>query len=133
MESFGKALFYQWPLVHQFGFITANCYSLFEMQDGEYSPCDLLPLGISPLVLQDTMLQFANELGVRHSQEARKEFMLQWQQVRAVALLQSSSKAIVSVETKSIIAPSNATKQRLDKSTEGDILNRFPCAGITCS
>ena len=48
------------------------------MQDGEYSPCDLIPLGIIPLVLQDIILQFASELGAKHSSEAKKEFLLQW-------------------------------------------------------
>jgi hypothetical protein len=94
VESFGKKLFYQWPLVHQLGFISANSYTLLEMQDSEYSPCDLLPLGVIPTALQDVILQFAIELGARHSSETKKEFMLQWQQVRAAALLRAISIAM---------------------------------------
>lgn len=65
------------------------------MQDGEYSPCNLLPLGIVPLILQDIISQFANELGTRHSQEAKKAFTLQWQQDRVAALLRAISIAMV--------------------------------------
>ena len=54
-------------------FIVANCYCSLEMQDGEYSPCDLIPLGVIPLVLQDVISQFAIELGARHSLDAKKE------------------------------------------------------------
>ena len=54
------------------------------MQDGEYSPCDMLPLGIIPMALQNVISLFAVELGSQHSSEAKKEFIAQWQQVRAV-------------------------------------------------
>ena len=95
VASFSKKLFVQWPLVHQLGFITANSYTMLEMKDAEYSPCDLIPMGAIPIVLQDVILTFAIELGARHSQEAKKAFLLQWQQVRAVALLRAISIAMV--------------------------------------
>ena len=51
--------FMRWPLTHQLGFIPANCYSQVELEDGEYSPCDLISMGIIPLTLQDIISQFA--------------------------------------------------------------------------
>lgn len=83
--------FSRWPLLHQLGFIPANCYTHEEMEDGEYSPCDLLSMGIIPTVLNDIITQFAKELGTRHSQETKKDFLHQWQQVRAVALIRAIS------------------------------------------
>jgi hypothetical protein len=162
VKSFGKKLFYQWPLVHQFGFITANCYTLLEMQDGEYSPCDMIPLGVIPLVLQDAISQFANELGTRHSQETKKQFMLQWQQVQAAALLRAISIAMVTgaqiSEHKSklldelpsslfqepsnniltpdktkILDTSTSSKRKPKQSIPENNVDRFPCEGITCS
>ena len=58
--------FLRWPLVHQFGFIPANAYTQLELEDGEYSPCDLLPLGIIPISLQSVIETFAAEIGHRN-------------------------------------------------------------------
>jgi hypothetical protein len=71
--------FGRWPLLHQLGFIPANCYTQLEMEDGEYSPCDLIPMGVIPTILNDIILQFAKELGTRHTQDTKKEFLNQWQ------------------------------------------------------
>ena len=106
---FAQSNFWRWPLLHQLGFIPANCYTHFEMEDGEYSPCDLISMGIIPIALQDIILQFATELGARHSQDTKKDFLHQWQQVRAVALLRAISitmaaGAQVSDYTKTLIA-----------------------------
>jgi len=70
--SLARTNFIRWPLVHQFSFIPANCYSNLELQDGQYSPCDLISMGIIPIVLQDIIIQLAKELGARHSQESKK-------------------------------------------------------------
>ena len=56
---FAQTNFRRWPLLHQLGFIPANCYTHFEMEDGEYSPCDLISMGIIPIASQDIILQFA--------------------------------------------------------------------------
>lgn len=68
--------FLQWPLIHQLVFIPANCYSYTEMKDVKYSPCDLISTGITPIALQEVMVHFAQELGTRHSQEAKKTFCI---------------------------------------------------------
>ena len=91
---FAHNSFRRWPLLHQLGFIPANCYTKFEMEDGEYSPCDLLSMGIIPLALHDVISQFATELGSRHCQDTKKDFLHQWQQVRAMALLRAVSMAM---------------------------------------
>ena len=83
--------FKQWPLVHQLAFVPANCYTNLEMEDGEYSPCDLISMGIIPTVLQSIMAQFAHELGIRHNQASKQAFLIQWQKVRAIALLRAIS------------------------------------------
>jgi hypothetical protein len=71
-SSLAHTNFIRWPLVHQFAFIPANSYSEAELEDGEYSPCDLISMGIIPLVLQDIIVQFARELGAKHSQDIKK-------------------------------------------------------------
>mmetsp|Transcript_26119 Transcript_26119/g.37467 ORF Transcript_26119/g.37467 Transcript_26119/m.37467 type:complete len:595 (+) Transcript_26119:2042-3826(+) len=48
-------------------------------------------MGIIPLVLQDIISQFATELGRNHSPESKKEFLQQWHQVHAAALLRAIS------------------------------------------
>ena len=83
--------FLQWPLTHQLGFIPANCYSLPELDDGAYFPCDLISMGIISLALQEVILQFAKELGIRHCQDSKRAFLHQWHQVRATALLRAVS------------------------------------------
>mmetsp|Transcript_26122 Transcript_26122/g.37474 ORF Transcript_26122/g.37474 Transcript_26122/m.37474 type:complete len:888 (+) Transcript_26122:179-2842(+) len=101
--------FMQWPLTHQLGFIPANCYSLVELADGDHSPCDLISMGIIPLTLQEVILQFAKELGVKQCQETKKDFMQQWHQVRAAALLRAISVAMAAgahvAEYKSSLLP----------------------------
>jgi len=86
--------FLRWPLVHQFGFIPANAYTKLELKDGEYSPCDLIPMGIIPVSLQRVIETFANELGHRKQQEAKKQFLNQWQTIRATSLLRAISIAM---------------------------------------
>jgi hypothetical protein len=86
MSFAAKKAFLRWPLVHQLGFIPANAYTQLELEDGEYSPCDLLPMGIIPLRLQNIIESFAIELGNRHQQESKKDFLNQWQKVRATSL-----------------------------------------------
>jgi hypothetical protein len=101
--------FMQWPLTHQLGVIPANCYSLVELADGDHSPCDLISMGIIPLTLQEVILQFAKELGVKQCQETKKDFMQQWHQVRAAALLRAISVAMAAgahvAEYKSSLLP----------------------------
>ena len=162
VESIAKAQFYQWPLVHHLGFIAANCYSLLEMSDGEYSPCDLIPLGIIPSVLHDVISQFAKEIGSRHSQDAKKEFMIQWQQIRAAALLRAISIAMVTGaqisdhkttllsalpdslfqdapmayprhDTKKIDSFPAIKQQTLPTQVQNESHDQFPCIGLTCS
>jgi hypothetical protein len=94
MSFAAKEAFLRWPLVHQLGFIPANAYTQLELEDGEYSPCDLLPMGIIPLQLQNIIESFAIELGNRHQQESKKDFLNQWQKVRATSLLKAISIAM---------------------------------------
>jgi hypothetical protein len=84
----------KWPLVHQFGFIPANAYTNLELEDGEYSACDLLSMGVIPIALQAVIKQFATEIGSRVDKATETDFMQQWQQVRAAALLRAISIAM---------------------------------------
>jgi hypothetical protein len=86
--------FLQWPLVHQFGFIPANAYTQLELEDGEYSPCDLIPLGIIPISLQLVIETFAAEIGHRNHIDRKNEFLRQWKSIRATSLLRAISIAM---------------------------------------
>jgi len=73
MSFAAQTAFLRRPLVHQFGFIPANAYTKLELEDGEYSPCDLIPMGIIPLSLQVVIETFAFEIGQRNTDQASKK------------------------------------------------------------
>ena len=155
-SSLARANFVRWPLVHQFAFIPANSYTEPELKDGEYSPCDLISMGIIPSILQDIILQFAYELGAKHSQDTKKEFLLQWQRVRAVPLLRAISLAMTvgaqvaeyknsllnshpsvplqddTLLIADLVSTSQKTKRKISLNSNCTF-NCFVCIGITCS
>jgi hypothetical protein len=117
-------------------------------------------MGIIPIDLQNVILQFAKELTIRCNKDAEKELLIQWHQIRAIALLKAISvamaagaqiaqykmqmleelppslfqdKATTSARTND---PTKIIKHNSTKTFTPSIDDnpyQFPCKGITCS